>query len=193
MSPSKLCLLVVGCWLLRAQAGIDYFLPPVPEFDAEDERSLIEAIRVDEQDAGKETVFAANLKKALKLIRQSNSKNTAPVARSLGRPSVWAVGDDRDFEGEHRDRDVAHTHSGFDNTKDWWSDQGWVARYCRVSPSTMIKQLKEAPCGWFDHWESLSEAERRQITKLSAIEVTHSVSKLVEPWSRVHWWRPVLL
>ena len=143
----------------------------MPEFDAEDERSLIEAIRVDEQDAGKETVFAANLKKALKLIRQSNSKNAAPVARTLGRPSVWGGnGDEREYEGgDHRDYN--HSHSGFDNTKDWWSDQGWVARYCRVSPSTMIKQLKEAPSGWFDHWESLSEAERRQITKLSAIEV----------------------
>ncbi len=72
------------------QAGIDYFLPPVPEFDAEDERSLIDAIRVDEQDAGKETVFAANLKKALKLIRQSNSKapGPGPVLRAPGSPPV---------------------------------------------------------------------------------------------------------
>ena len=60
---------------------------------------------------------------------------------------------------------------GFGSNKDWWSDQRWVAHYCRVSPATMIRQLRETPNGWFEHWTSLSERDRRQITKLSAIEV----------------------
>ena len=51
--------------------SINYFLASPPEFDEQDERLVMEAIRVDEDDAGKETVFAANLKKALKLARQS--------------------------------------------------------------------------------------------------------------------------
>jgi hypothetical protein len=54
--------------------GMDYFLPPVPTFTVEDEKHLLECIRRDEEDAGKETVFAANLKKAMKLIRQGRVK-----------------------------------------------------------------------------------------------------------------------
>jgi hypothetical protein len=54
--------------------GVDYFLPPLPAFTADDERHLSEAIEIDQLEAGKETVFAANLKKALKLVRQVRLK-----------------------------------------------------------------------------------------------------------------------
>jgi hypothetical protein len=146
---------------------VDYFLPPVPEFDAEDERLLAEAIRTDEEDAGKETVFAANLKKALRLIKQSKTKSatTASLARASG-------GREDGFKdvrrGETSDDAAAIV---FGSNKDWWSDQRWVAHYCRVSPATMIRQLRESPNGWFEHWMSLSERERKGITKLTAIEV----------------------
>eukprot|EP01138_Halocafeteria_seosinensis_P013727 gb/GECG01014018.1/.p1 GENE.gb/GECG01014018.1/~~gb/GECG01014018.1/.p1 ORF type:complete len:1562 (+),score=342.66 gb/GECG01014018.1/:1-4686(+) len=56
---------------VEERLSIDYFLAPPPEFDEQDERLVMEAIRIDEEEAGKETVFAANLKKALKLARQS--------------------------------------------------------------------------------------------------------------------------
>lgn len=59
--------------------GIDYFLPPPPSFAMEDERMLADAIKRDEEEAGKETVFAANLKKALKLLKQNRMK-ASPTA-----------------------------------------------------------------------------------------------------------------
>ncbi|KAA0149587.1 hypothetical protein FNF27_01404 [Cafeteria roenbergensis] len=66
---------VIHCPEVQRHLGIDYFLPPPPELASADERSLSEAIRADEEDAGKETVFAANLKKALRLARQQRSKS----------------------------------------------------------------------------------------------------------------------
>lgn len=159
-----------------SQAGVDYFLPPVPEFDAEDERCLAEAIRTDEEDAGKETVFAANLKKALRLIRQSKTKSatTASIARSMGSREDGFKDIRRGDGGDDAGAIV------FGSNKDWWSDQRWVAHYCRVSPATMIRQLRESPNGWFEHWMSLTERERKYITKLTAIEVcTHRICLLM--------------
>jgi len=70
--------------------GTDYFLPRVPDTLPQDERALSEAVRMDETDAGKETVFAANLKKALRLVRQQARANHARLASVSCMPGVGA-------------------------------------------------------------------------------------------------------
>ena len=71
---------VVYCESVAAIFGVDYFLPPLPAFASEDERHLADSIEIDQQEAGKETVFAANLKKALKAVRQSRIKAAQTAA-----------------------------------------------------------------------------------------------------------------
>lgn len=70
--------------------GTDYFLPRVPDTLPQDERALSEAVRMDETDAGKETVFAANLKKALRLVRQQARANHTRLAGASCMPGVGA-------------------------------------------------------------------------------------------------------
>jgi hypothetical protein len=96
---------VIHCPEVQRMLGMDYFLPPPPELSARDERALAEAIRADESDAGKETVFAANLKKALRLSRQQRQKShrllqqhraqlqaTGPVAAAAAIAAAEAAG-----------------------------------------------------------------------------------------------------
>ena len=85
---------------LAMDFGVDYFLPPIPTFTGEDERHLVEAIEIDYQEAGKETVFAANLRKALKLVKQSRGKGGFPSSTTS--PGVLQQQQQNEHEeGEH--------------------------------------------------------------------------------------------
>ena len=79
---------------MASHLGVDYFLAPIPTFSLDDERNLADAIKRDEEEAGKETVFAANLKKALKLIKQGRTKGeegaALPVSQQQPVPAVIA-------------------------------------------------------------------------------------------------------
>lgn len=146
--------------------GVQYFLPEVPALTPAAERDLADAIRLDESDAGKETVFAANLKKALKLIRQSR--------RGPGGLGEDEEGHDDDLgsvitTGSAESASTAGSGAGSGGAE-WWVDQSWILRHCQLPATEVAGRLLEAPAAWFGQWRSMSTAERREVMSLSAAE-----------------------
>ena len=70
--------------------GVEYFLAEIPFIGPNDERHLSDAIHIDEEENGKETVFAKNLKVVLGRVKQKKKKsgvnrsNTAIVSTGFG-------------------------------------------------------------------------------------------------------------
>ena len=164
---------------------MQYFLPELPTLTPTAERDLADAISLDESEAGKETVFAANLKKALKLIRQSRKpgateeeEGNALDALALpggGGSSMMGGSIDDDM---HSIVSTATAESGSTATSgtassaagEWWLDQGWILRHCHLPAAELGAQLLQAPAVWFAQWRTMSSEERREVMSLSALE-----------------------
>ncbi len=171
---------------VEEQLGVQYFLPELPTLTPAAERDLAEAINLDESEAGKETVFAANLKKALKLIRQSrkpgasgededgNSLDALALPRGGGSSTMGGSIDDDSHSvvstATAESSSTATSGSSPFSGGEWWLDQGWILRHCHLPAAELGAQLLQAPSVWFSQWRSMSSAERREVMSLSALE-----------------------
>jgi len=171
---------------VEEQLGVQYFLPELPTLTPAAERDLADAIRLDENEAGKETVFAANLKKALKLIRQSrkpgatgededgNALDVLALPRGGGSSSMGdSVDDDSHSVGSAGTAESSSTATsgGTPSTAgEWWLDQAWILRHCHLPAAELGAQLLQAPSVWFSQWRNMSSDERREVMSLSALE-----------------------
>ena len=171
---------------VEEQLGVQYFLPELPTLTPTAERDLADAISLDENEAGKETVFAANLKKALKLIRQSrkpggagededgNALDGLALPRGGGSSTMGGSIDDDSqsvMSSATAESSSTATSGGTPSTAgEWWLDQAWILRHCHLPAAELGAQLLQAPSVWFSQWRNMSSEERREVMSLSALE-----------------------
>lgn len=190
---------LIFCGSIYELFGLNYFLPPPPSFSSAEEKTLADAIRRDENDAGKETVFAANLKKALKLIRQARKTSKGGSSFAAGRAqtaaaaacvasaaAVMGLGDVAMSSTGAGTADVMSALSEGAGTDaaaaampadaapatppDWWLDQSWISRYCAMPLNEVAQALRADPGAWFKHWSTLGKAGQAEVLSLTAAE-----------------------